>query len=185
MIPDAALDEHIGIVGKVGSGKSYTARGLAERLLERGSQVVVIDPTGVWYGLRSSPDGNSPGFPVAILGGNHADVPIDDVGAGATLADAIVDRRLSCVIDTSELMMSERQRFVTALLGQLYQRNRAPLHLIIDEADEIAPQRPMPDQTVMLNRPAGGTFGTYLSRLRSCGLIETRDDRIHLVGELL
>lgn len=35
-IPLAALEQHIGIIGRTGSGKSYTARGVVERLLDAG-----------------------------------------------------------------------------------------------------------------------------------------------------
>jgi DNA helicase HerA-like ATPase len=52
-IPDEALNSHIGILGKTGSGKTYTAKGLVERLLAARRQVVIIDPTGAWYGLRT------------------------------------------------------------------------------------------------------------------------------------
>ncbi|WP_413783393.1 hypothetical protein [Mycolicibacterium obuense] len=41
---------------------------LAEELMDAGCLICVIDPTGVWHGLRSSADGREPGFPVVILG---------------------------------------------------------------------------------------------------------------------
>ena len=33
--PESVLDNHIGIAAKTGAGKSYTAQGIAEHLLER------------------------------------------------------------------------------------------------------------------------------------------------------
>lgn len=42
-IPESALDKHIAILGKTGSGKSSLAKLLAEDLLVRKSRVNVID----------------------------------------------------------------------------------------------------------------------------------------------
>jgi DNA helicase HerA-like ATPase len=50
-LPTAALDDRIAIVGTAGSGKTYTAKGFVERLLDAGARVTVIDPLGVWWGL--------------------------------------------------------------------------------------------------------------------------------------
>jgi uncharacterized protein len=59
-IPDDALDDRLGLVGRSGSGKSYNAGGAVERVLERRGRVVIIDPLGVWYGLRLLADGKTP-----------------------------------------------------------------------------------------------------------------------------
>ena len=49
------LTERLAIVGGTGSGKSYTARVLVEKVLEQPhGRVGIIDPTGVWHGLRVS-----------------------------------------------------------------------------------------------------------------------------------
>src|SRR6516225_2443451 len=58
-----ALDDRIAIVGTAGSGKTYAAKGFVERLLESGARVTIVDPLGVWWGLRASADGTS-GYPV-------------------------------------------------------------------------------------------------------------------------
>lgn len=62
-IPDEALDEDIAILGRKGGGKSYTAKGIVERLLDMGRRVLVLDPLGVWAGLRTSADGEHAGYP--------------------------------------------------------------------------------------------------------------------------
>jgi DNA helicase HerA-like ATPase len=68
-IPEAALAQHVAVVGKTGSGKTFRAKGEVERLLQKRQRVCVIDPTGAWYGLKSSADGKSAGFPIVIFGG--------------------------------------------------------------------------------------------------------------------
>ena len=50
------------ILAKRGAGKSYCASVQAEEMLKANQQVVVIDPTGGWWGLKSSADGKHPGF---------------------------------------------------------------------------------------------------------------------------
>jgi uncharacterized protein len=47
-IPDSILDQHVAILGKTGSGKTYTAKGIVERLLDKESRCCIIDPTCVW-----------------------------------------------------------------------------------------------------------------------------------------
>jgi uncharacterized protein len=75
-IPDAALDADIAILGKKGRGKTFTAKGLVERLLDMGRRVLVLDPLSIWWGLKASADGKSPGYPIPVFGGPKADIAI-------------------------------------------------------------------------------------------------------------
>src|SRR3954468_16788625 len=70
--PTAALDDRIAIVGTAGSGKTYTAKGFVERLLDAGARVAIVDPLGVWWGLRAGATGEA-GYPVVVFGGRHGD----------------------------------------------------------------------------------------------------------------
>ncbi len=149
-LPLDILDHHLAIVGKVGSGKTYAAKGLVERLLDARRRVCVIDPTGAWFGLRSGADGLAPGYPVVIFGGDHGDVPITDK-AGAILARLVVERVEASVIDLSAFNLSERRRLAHDFLAELHLLNRTPLHLVIDEADELAPQNPMAETKRLLH----------------------------------
>ena len=127
------------ILAKKGAGKSYTASVQAERLLEARQQVIVIDPTGAWWGLRSSADGKSDGFPIAILGGDHGDTPLL-TGAGEVIAEAAVAEGFSAVIDLSHFRKKEMLEFMAGFLETLYRKNRMAMHLFVDEADTVAPQ---------------------------------------------
>src|ERR1700755_688066 len=72
-VPVEALDDRIAIVGTAGSGKTYAAKGFVERLLDSGARVTIVDPLGVWWGLRASADGSAAGYPVVVFGGRDAD----------------------------------------------------------------------------------------------------------------
>ena len=137
------LDHPTAIVGTTGAGKTFTAKSAVEQLLELGRRVIVIDPTGAWWGLRSGADGSTDGgFPITIFGGEHADVPITpDPDTGKALALALAGREVQAIVDTSEMTHGEKNRFLTPFLEHLYAKNKTALHLVVDEADEIASQR--------------------------------------------
>ena len=99
VLPTAALDDRIAIVGTAGSGKTYTAKGFVERLLDAGARVAVVDPLGVWWGLRARTEGKD-GYPVVVFGGRHADVPIT-ASMGAPLGQLIARQALASVVDLS------------------------------------------------------------------------------------
>lgn len=158
------LDKPAAIVGTTGAGKTFAAKGAVEHLLDQGRRVVIIDPTGAWYGLRAGADGSADGgFPVLIFGGDHADIPVS-ADAGAELAEAIGGRDVQAIVDTSEMTGGEKVRFLTAFLEKLYALNKAALHLVVDEADEVCPQNPMPDE-----RRLSGAFDKIVRRGRIKG----------------
>lgn len=138
------------ILAKKGKGKTYKASVEAEELLEANQQIVAIDPTGAWWGLRSSADGKSAGYPVVIFGGEHADVELLPT-AGEVVADAIAAEHFSAIIDLTLFRKGEALRFMAAFLETLYRKNRNALHLFIDEADVVAPQKTFgPDEARVL-----------------------------------
>ena len=106
-LPLEAVTETFAILAKRGSGKTYTAAVLVEEMLKAGQTVVVTDPVGVWWGLRSSSDGTGPGLPIVILGGDHADAPLSPE-AGAAAADLAAEERLSLVLDLSHFTPRSR-----------------------------------------------------------------------------
>ena len=118
-VPAEALEKHIAILGKMGSGKSNLAKTIAEDLLARGERVCVIDPTGTWWGLRLMADGNTPsGHPIVIFGGQHADLLIG-AAHGSAIARAIGTSSTPAIIDTRELTVSDRTRFFTGFAETL------------------------------------------------------------------
>jgi hypothetical protein len=138
-IPPAALDQHIAILGKTGSGKTFCAKAIIEHVLRQQRQTCIIDPTGAWWGLRLAADGRAKGLDVVLLGGEHADVPLSD-RSGAAVARLVTEQGASVVIDTSGFTVGEYTRWFIDFAGTLYTTLKNPLHLVIDEAHYFAPQ---------------------------------------------
>ncbi len=154
VLPVEAVTETFAILAKRGAGKTYTAAVLVEEMMAAGLPVVIVDPVGVWWGLRSSADRTAEGLPVVIFGGDHADLPLAET-AGELLADLVVDERVPAVLDLSTLSKSAGRRFMTDFAERLYHRNRDPLHLVLDEADAFAPKRTDPGGQRLLGSWAG------------------------------
>lgn len=153
-LPLEAVTQAIGILAKRRAGKSYTARRLAEQLWKCGQQVVIVDPKGDTWGIRSSADGKAPGFPVVIIGGERGDVKLEP-GSGEIVAKLVVEERVSVLLDLSLLRKHEVATFMTGFLENLYrlkarEEYRTPVMLLIDEADAIAPQKPQKGEERML-----------------------------------
>ena len=163
-LPAEAVTQTFGILAMRGAGKTYCARVMVEGLHGAGLPVVVVDPIGVCWGLRAGADGKRAGLAIIVLGGDHGDVPLEST-AGAVIADFVVEHRSSCVLDLSRMRKAEQVRFMTAFAERLYYKNREPLHLVIDEADAFAPQRPMAGQQRLL-----GAIEDLVRRGRARGL---------------
>lgn len=143
-LPLDVLTEAVGIVALRGAGKTYTSVVLIEEAYAAGVPSVVIDATGVYHGLRTAADGVRDGLPFYVFGGPHGDLPLEPQ-AGKLIADVVVDSGHSFVLDLSDFSKAKARQFVAEFLERLYERkarNRTPLLLVVDEADEWAPQKP-------------------------------------------
>jgi hypothetical protein len=153
-LPVDVVTQTIAVLAKRRAGKSYTMRRLVEQLAQAGQQVVLVDPKGDQWGIRSAADGKAPGLPIIILGGERADVPLE-AGAGEIVAKLVVEERVSVVLDLSLFRKHEVATFMTGFLENLYrlkarEQYRTPLMLVVDEADAIAPQKPQKGEERML-----------------------------------
>ena len=163
-LPLDAVTQTFGILAVRGAGKTNTAVVMAEEMGKAELPFVVVDPVGVWWGLRASLDGKDTGLPIPIFGGRHGDVPLEETG-GQLVADLVVDERLSCVLDVSELSETKKIRFLIDFGERLYRRNTEPLHLFLEEADDYAPQKPFREQARLLR-----VWENVVRRGRSRGL---------------
>jgi hypothetical protein len=153
-LPLDAVTQTLAILARKGSGKSFTLRRLAEQLFKAGQQVVVADPKGDQWGMRSAADGKGPGLGFLILGGEHGDLPLEP-GSGELVAKLVVEERVSVILDLSLFRKHEVATFMTAFLENLYRLKareayRTPVMLLVDEADAVAPQKPQRGEERML-----------------------------------
>jgi hypothetical protein len=148
-IPLSAVTETIGIVAQKGAGKTHTTVILAEEMMRQELQVVIIDPLGVYWGLRSTKDGEGEGCDVRILGGDHADLPLDPA-SGRAVARWVSEYKKSVILDIWHMRKAEQRLFVAEFAEELYAKNRTPMHLIMDEADLFMPQKPENEQKRVL-----------------------------------
>lgn len=147
-LPPNAVTSTLLVYGGKGQGKTNFGTVLVEEFASAALRFVVIDPMGVFWGLRHDSSGRGKGVEVLILGGIHGDLPIEPT-AGTVVADLVVDEDVSVIVDISRRAdgsmwsISERIRFVTAFSKRFYQRqgeSRRPINLVIDEAARFAPQ---------------------------------------------
>ena len=122
-LPDEAVTQAFAILGRRGSGKTNTAVVMAEEMLACGFPIVVLDPIGVWFGLRSSADGKVAGHSIAIFGGEHRDVPLEPTG-GKVVAEFVVAERIPVILDVSLFGENDMRRFVADFAQRFYQINR-------------------------------------------------------------
>lgn len=153
-LPLDVVTQTIAILAKRRAGKSYTMRRLFEQLFKAGQQVVLVDPKGDQWGVRSAANGKDPGLPIVILGGERGDVPLEP-GSGEIIAKLIVEERISALLDLSLFRKHEVATFMTSFMETLYRLKareiyRTPMMLVIDEADAIAPQKPQKGEERML-----------------------------------
>src|SRR6266566_4639272 len=111
-LPADIVTESIGILAIKGAGKSTSARRLVEQVFQAGQQSVVIDPKGDWFGLLFGKDGESPGLPFVVLGGEHGHIPLE-VNAGPLVARLAAIDRANIVVDLSDFRKHEVTRFMT------------------------------------------------------------------------
>jgi hypothetical protein len=149
-LPLEAATQTFLVVGKRNSGKSSTAKRLAEQLVRAGVPVVVVDPVDRWWGLKAARDGKNPGLKVHVFGGTHADLPLEPTG-GALIADVLVEHRISAVLAVRQWTEADKARFLADFAARLFQRNTRPLHLVLEEAHEAAPQQPWKGDERMLH----------------------------------
>jgi len=153
-LPVDLVTQTIAVLAKRRAGKSYAMRRLVEQLFGAGQQVVLVDPKGDQWGVRSAADGKGPGLPIVILGGERADVALD-ASKGEVVAKLVVEERVSVLLDLSLFRKHEVATFMTGFLESLYRLKareiyRTPLMLVIDEADAIGPQKPQRGEERML-----------------------------------
>lgn len=150
------------VYGGKGMGKTNFGSVLVEELSRASQRFSVLDPVGVWYGLRHAADGASPGVEALILGGVHGDLEIAP-SAGAAVAEFMADEDVDIIVDISRhrsgsmWSVGEKIRFTADYCGRLYERQGErlrPMQQVIDEAGRFVPQA-IPSGAVDIARCVG------------------------------
>jgi hypothetical protein len=131
------------ILAKRGSGKSYLGMVFVEEILRAPNRpkVVVFDPTGAWWGLGAAADGGHPPHEVVILGGPRGHVPLAASDGGKVARVAHQAEAGAIVVDLSEMAPAEQHQVVADFCEVLMRLPAFAVHVVIDEADEFAPQQ--------------------------------------------
>lgn len=148
---DEAAAQRYSIFGKPGMGKSNFAALLVEALLEAGEQVIIVDPASIWWSLRVGRDGKTPAFDIAVMGGEHGDLPLVASG-GALIANALAGSSTSAVIDLSDFTLGDQRLFVTQFFEAFFhakKKHRSPVLVVLEEAHEFIPQIVQPGEARM------------------------------------
>jgi hypothetical protein len=171
------------VYGSSGSGKTVFGKVCAEEAHKAGVRFCVIDIKGDYYGLKSTADGKGDGIPVVIFGGDHAELPLAKdkdkiIQQASFIAELVASSPHSFIIDLEHLSKGKQIAFLGTFFERLYEANREPLLLIMDEAQRYAPQKPQPgvptvtlgavEDIVKLGRKHG--IGRLLLTQRGSGL---------------
>lgn len=167
-LPAAVASQAVCLIGIRGSGKTNTAGVMAEELLDHGQPIVVLDPTDAWFGLRSSRDGKSDGYPIYVFGGPHGDLDLLET-SGKEIAEFVAATRVSVILSLRHLRKNAQRRFVTEFCEELYHLKgkpeyRSPLTVFVDEAPLFVPQKVMGE-----NARTVGAVEDLIARGRNAG----------------
>lgn len=178
-LPLEAATQVLGIFAQRGAGKSYSAAVYTEELVKHGLFVGYIDPLGIAWGLRSSANGEQPGYPILILGGEHGDLPLDHT-AGRIVAQFVMETRQPFILDLSLFEEQDQQcLFVADFLNGFRTSSEVLLHLIVDEADIFAPQIPETAQERRSLKAMNDLTRRYRSKGFGATLISQRPAVLH------
>lgn len=172
ILPEGILTQHVIVLGKTGAGKSSAVRVMVEHLLRQKKRVCVIDVKGDWWGLKSSADGKSAGFPVIAFGSfrepKATDVPINR-HSGPDVAELITSGNRPCIIGFRGWMPSEITEFWigsepkwNGFASTLFNKNEGELYVVISECHNFAPKGKVMD-------PKAGRVLHWTNRLLSEG----------------
>jgi hypothetical protein len=163
--PERVLHQHIATLGKTGAGKSSAMRVIAEHLLDNKRRVAIVDPKGDWWGLKSSADGKSAGYPVITFGNfkepRATDVPINE-RSGKHVAELIATGNRPCVLGFRGWMPGQLTTFWLDFAPTLFNANEGELNVIIDEIHNFAPKGKIMD-------PQAGKCLHWTNRIMSEG----------------
>jgi hypothetical protein len=126
------------VTGKSGSGKSNSASVIAEKLLDNGFGLLIVDIDGEYYGLKEE-------YEILHAGGDdECDIQVtpDHAEKLATLA---LEQNVPIILDVSSFLdESEARELLTAVARQLFvkaKKLKQPFLLLVEEIHEYIPEK--------------------------------------------
>jgi hypothetical protein len=126
------------ITGKSGSGKSNTASVVAEKLLDNGFGLLIVDIDGEYYGLKEE-------YEILHVGGDEEcdiQVTADHAGKIASLA---LEQNVPIILDVSSFLDEEEAKeLLTEVAKALFakaKKQKQPFLLLVEECHEWIPEK--------------------------------------------
>lgn len=140
-LPADLGDRKIAVLAQSKAGKTYGLGDILEELYLAQRPFIAIDPANNLWGLRAKPDGTPSDFDVVVIGGDHADIPLEK-DAGERIAEALLADPVCAVIDVSFESKNVTRKFVTDCCNRLMQtRSDIPRVVVLEEAPDFIPQK--------------------------------------------
>jgi hypothetical protein len=126
------------ITGKSGSGKSNTASVVAEKLLENGFGLLIVDIDGEYYGLKEE-------YEILHVGGDdECDIQVTADHAGK-IASLSLEQNVPIILDVSSFLdEDEAEELLTAVAKQLFakaKKQKQPFLMLVEECHEWIPEK--------------------------------------------
>lgn len=137
------------ILGIRDSGKTVTAKGIAEQLLDHGIPIVVFDAVGKWRWMKVPAEGNrGRGYKVVVAGGRAPDLPLTPHSVSEIVRSSIKEK-IPLIIDLydSKLSKADWRRIVQQSIRIIHYEANGVAHVFLEEAAEFIPQKVMDGET--------------------------------------
>lgn len=140
VLPADLGDRKIAVLAMSKAGKTYGLGDILEELYLAKRPFVAIDPANNLWGLRVNPDGTPSDFDVVVIGGDHADIPLER-DAGERIAEALLREPICAVVDVAFESKTVVRKFVADFCNTLMRHKpEIPRVVVIEEAPEFVPQ---------------------------------------------
>lgn len=123
------------VQGGSGSGKTHTLVRIVEQFYGK-VQIVVLDREGDFVAMREK-------YPDFVIAGRGRDIPADPAAA-ALMAQKALEHQFPLIVDMFEMEDKAREEFTDRFLQAMLdapERLWHPVLILIDEADELAPEK--------------------------------------------
>ena len=125
------------VTGKSGSGKSNTASVVAEKLLDRGLSLLIVDIDGEYYGLKEE-------YEILHVGNDEeCDIRVSPEHA-EKITDLALDQHVPIILDVSSFLDErDAKELLTEIARQLFakaKKRKQPFLLVVEEIHEWLPE---------------------------------------------